>query len=218
MRHPRMDDFFARFLVAETGIAVLAVDYDTAPQVRYPVAQEEAHDVAAYVAEPRCRAGPRRRSARDRRLQRRRQPGRLRVPRRPVTSDTFAARFQLLGVPSLDLAESYADKQPVGSPMLAEGIHHLVRATYFNDASRRTEPYASPLRAESLAGLPPTLIVTGGMDLLSREGHAYARRLAEAGVTVQHRTLPRADHYFLSRENVRVELGLMARALAAHLE
>src|SRR5689334_25150890 len=37
MRHPRMDDFFARFVAAECGAAVLNVDYDVAPQVRYPV-------------------------------------------------------------------------------------------------------------------------------------------------------------------------------------
>lgn len=216
MRYPRMDDFFARFLVAEVGVAVLGVDYDAAPQVRYPVAQEEAHDVAAYVASHGDELGL--------------DGGRLAIGGfsaggnlaasaclQARDQDTFHARFQLLGVPSLDLAEAYADKQPVGTPMLAESIHHLVRETYFNDKSRRSEPYASPLRAESLVGLPPTLIVTGGMDLLSREGHAYARRLAEAGVAVQHRALPRADHYFLDRENARVEMGEMARALATHL-
>ncbi|MCW2846709.1 MAG: carboxylesterase [Marmoricola sp.] len=51
MRHPRMDDFFARFLVSEAAVAVVSVDYDVAPQVRYPVAQEEVYDVAAFLAE-----------------------------------------------------------------------------------------------------------------------------------------------------------------------
>ena len=39
MRYPAMDDFFARFVVAETGAAVLNVDYDVAPRHRYPVVQ-----------------------------------------------------------------------------------------------------------------------------------------------------------------------------------
>lgn len=216
MRHPRMDDFFARFLVAEARIAVLAVDYDVAPQGRYPVAQEQAHDVAAYVASH----GP------DLDLDGNRLSiggfsagGNLAASTCLQARDraSFRPRFQLLGVPALDLAEAYADKQPVGSPMLTEGIHDLVRATYFKDASRRSEPYASPLRAESLAGLPPTMVVTGGRDLLSREGAAYAGRLAEDGVAVSHRNLPHADHYFLTPDNAQLEMARMAAALVEHL-
>ena len=62
--------------------------------------------------------------------------------------------------------------------MLGEGILGLVRATYFKDASRRTEAYASPLRADDVADLPPTMVVTAERDLLRREGDAYADRLA----------------------------------------
>ena len=51
MRHPRMDDFFARFVAEECRAVVVNVDYDVAPQVRYPVAQHQAHDVAAWVAD-----------------------------------------------------------------------------------------------------------------------------------------------------------------------
>ena len=216
MRHPQMDDFFARFLVAEAGIAVLAVDYDVAPQVRYPVAQEQAHDVAAYVANsPEALGLDGDRLA----IGGFSAGGNLAASACLQARDrgTFRPRFQLLGVPALDLAESYAEKRPVGSPMLTRDIHDLVRATYFRDASRRTEPYASPLRAESLAGLPPTMVVTGGRDLLSREGGAYALRLAEDGVPVQHRVLPEADHYFLDASNARSEMGLMAQALREHL-
>src|SRR5512141_2787346 len=50
MRHPRMDDFFARYVAATCDAVVVNVDYDVAPQARYPVAQEQAHDVAAWVA------------------------------------------------------------------------------------------------------------------------------------------------------------------------
>ena len=216
MRHPRMDDFFARFLVAEAGVAVVAVDYSVAPQVRYPVAQEQVHDVLAHLAHHGEEVG----------LDGSRLSvggfsagGNLAASACLQARDrgTLEPRFQLLGVPSLDVAEEYADKRPVGTPMLGPGILDLVRATYFKDASRRTEPYASPLRAESLAGLPPAMVVTGEVDLLRREGDAYARRLAEAGVPVEHRVVPGADHYFLSPANARAEMGRIADAVRRRL-
>ena len=51
MRYPQMDDFFCRHVAAECGLVVVNVDYDVAPQKRYPVAQEQAHDVLAWVAD-----------------------------------------------------------------------------------------------------------------------------------------------------------------------
>jgi acetyl esterase len=55
-------------------------------------------------------------------------------------------------------------------------------------------PYASPLLAESLEGLPPATVATCGFDPLRDEGAAYAQRLEEAGVDVNHINYDDAIH------------------------
>lgn len=60
------------------------------------------------------------------------------------------------------------------------------------------DPYAAPLSAPSLAGLPPAVVVLGGADLLRDEGRAYATRLRDEGVDVDEICFPGQPHGFLN--------------------
>ena len=57
---------------------------------------------------------------------------------------------------------------------------------YLPDLERRSEPFASPLRAsdEQLHGLPPAFVIVDEADVLRDEGEVYAARLRAAGVAV----------------------------------
>ncbi len=58
---------------------------------------------------------------------------------------------------------------------------------YLNNPAEAEDPYASPLKAESLGNLPNTLVITAQNDPLRDEGENYAKALASAGVNVEHR-------------------------------
>jgi acetyl esterase len=216
MRYPKMDDFFCRFLVAEAGVAVVNVDYLVAPRVRYPVAHEQAHDVVAWLAQHAGEWGL--------------DAGRISVGGfsgggslaasaclQARDLGTAAPRLQLLAVPSLEVAGDVRDKTAtIPHPMIGPGLLTTVRATYFKDASRRAEPYASPLLAGTVAGLPPTVVVTAEHDVLRAEGDAYAARLASEGLLVEHRVVPGRDHYFLDGRDP-VQARRQLDDLAAHV-
>lgn len=69
---------------------------------------------------------------------------------------------------------------------------------YLPDALHGRNPYASPLRARSLADLPPALVLTCGFDPLRDEGRAYAERLDAAGVPTTLIDYERMTHAFLN--------------------
>jgi acetyl esterase/lipase len=81
-------------------------------------------------------------------------------------------------------------------------------------------PYAAAARAESLAGLPPTYMICGALDLFLEEDMEYARRLIRAGVATELHIYPGAPHGFMfapeasvTKTYVRDSMAALKRAL-----
>ena len=58
------------------------------------------------------------------------------------------------------------------------------------------------MRAETLAGLPSTCVLTAEYDVLHDEGEAFAQRLREAGIPVVARSYAGMNHGFLKYTGV----------------
>jgi acetyl esterase len=65
---------------------------------------------------------------------------------------------------------------------------------YLQDDIHGSNPYASPLKANSFEGLPPGTIVTCGFDPLRDECAVYAAELEAAGIDVKHLHYPEGVH------------------------
>jgi|TARA_Y100000296_G_scaffold80411_1_gene105840 acetyl esterase len=80
--------------------------------------------------------------------------------------------------------------------MLAKRDIRFGSRMYFGDD--RPPRRASPLRAETLAGVAPAYVITAGLDPLRDEGIAYVARLRSEGVPVTHRHHDGQIHGFFS--------------------
>src|SRR5262249_30316902 len=110
-----------------------------------------------------------------------------------------ALRGQLLIYP-------VTDYHSPGTPSYAENAngYGLTRDTmewvwghYLANPGDASNPYAAPLGAADLRGLPPALVQTAEYDPLRDEGERYAERLRKAGVPVELSRWNGMNHGFL---------------------
>lgn len=178
-------DAFARVLAERTGWAVLLVDYRLAPEHRYPTAVDDAWSALLWAADrstevvgadlPLCVAGD---SA----------GGNLAavMAHRARTPGTPALALQVLVYPATDSDTERPSYLAPGNQLLVDRDSMLwFWDHYAPDPASRTEPEASPLRADDLSGLAPAVVITAEFDPLRDEGMAYADRLRQAGVRVE---------------------------------
>ncbi|MDQ0255188.1 acetyl esterase [Evansella vedderi] len=98
----------------------------------------------------------------------------------------------------LDVSLASREIYDSGYYLLSRTVMYRARDLYTPEEWMWSSPYASPLQAENLEGLPPALIITAEFDPLRDEGEAYAERLAEFGVSVRATRYKGVMHGFVS--------------------
>jgi acetyl esterase len=177
-------DVLCRQLTAEAGVSVIAVDYRLAPEHKFPAAVDDAWSATRWIAAHAAELGV---DADRLAVGGDSAGGNLAAVIALLARDAGGPRIalQILLYPVTDLvseSQSYADL--ADGYMLTRDSMRWFRAQYLAKEEDAADWRVSPLRASSLAGLPPALVVTAGYDPLRDEGEAYARRLREAGVSV----------------------------------
>jgi acetyl esterase/lipase len=179
-------DRLIRELSVGTGAAVAFVEYDRSPEARYPVAIEQGYATARWVLREGAEHGL---DAECMAVAGDSVGGNMAAALALMAGERGDVRFvhQSMYYPVTD------SRMNTGSyKQFAEGYFLTAKAMawfwdcYLPDVERRSEPFASPLRAsdEQLAELPPAFVIVDEADVLRDEGEAYAARLRAAGVAV----------------------------------
>ena len=192
-------DASVRALTVASGCDVVSVDYRLAPEHVFPAAVDDAYDALVWAA------------------------GSL-ADGRPLVVAGDSAGGNLAAVSALRARDTGGPSlvfqvlvYPVTDYDLDRKSYHQYDGTefilnrrdmewfwdhYAPDPAARANPYASPLRASDLSGLPPAYVVTAEHDPLRDEGFAYADRLRAAKVPVEHRHYATQIHAFFTFVNL----------------
>ncbi|PYN83474.1 MAG: acetyl hydrolase [Candidatus Rokuibacteriota bacterium] len=180
-------DVQCRQVTAEAGITVVAVDYRLAPEHKFPAAVDDAWAATRWVVSHASELGV---DGRRIAVAGDSAGGNLAAVVALLARDAAdgpAIALQVLVYPVTDLSsESKSYNDFAEGYMLTRDSMRWFKNHYLKSAGDAEDWRASPIRAKSLAGLPPALVVTAGFDPLRDEGAAYAARLTEAGVRVDY--------------------------------
>ncbi|WGD48832.1 alpha/beta hydrolase [Bradyrhizobium sp. CB1650] len=211
-------DVGCRKLATEGALIVISVDYRLAPEHKFPAAVDDAIAATKWVAANARELG-------------------IDAARLSVGGDSaggnlaavvaIAARdgngpaiaAQVLIYPAIDFAMTHGShSEPETSVLLTHSVIRWFRDHYLNGTADAEDWRASPARAATLLGLPPSYVLTAGADPLRDEGEEYAARLKQAGVSVTYRHFPGQFHGFFTMGKLLEQANVAASEIGAWLK
>jgi acetyl esterase len=193
-------DAMCRVLANASSCRVIAVDYRLAPEHPFPIPLEDCWAALRWAAEEYARqplvlggdsAGGNMTAV---------------LAQRARDGGGPELALQVLVYPATDFTMNDSPSmQAYGSgpeTFLTRAEMEWFEANYITDETQREDPEVSPLKAQSLSGLSPAILVTAQYDPLCDQGVAYAERLTAEGVPVTHHHYDDQIHAFFGFVNL----------------
>jgi acetyl esterase len=190
-------DNVARELAHATGAVVVSVEYRLAPEHPYPQGLDDCEAVTRWAHEHAGRFGV---AASSLMVGGESAGGNLAAAvalRLRDAGDALLAG-QVLIYPGTAGGASFPSREQFDGLVIGQDISRRYWEAYTGGQDVDEDPYAAPLRAKSLAGLPPAIVVLGGCDMLRDEGRAYAARMRDDGVEVDEACYAGQPHGFVN--------------------
>ena len=194
-------------------LPVIAIDYRLAPEFPWPAAPDDCEAAARWVAGSPGEIG---RSITSLILSGDSAGGNLAIVTAAALRDAPAkipVIAQLPFYPATDASKDYPSYAEFADGyLLTKDSMEWFMAAYRAEADHIR---SSPLLGD-LAGMPPAVVVTGGLDPIRDQGRAYAAALALAGVPVVFREAKGNIHGFITlRKAIPSSVGDVMGAFAA---
>jgi acetyl esterase len=193
-------DMIARGLSHASGAILISVDYRLAPEHRFPAAIDDAWAAVRWASQHAIELGG--------------HPKLLAVAgdsaggviasaialrARDEKGPELAAQVNFYGSCNYPSQLTASARAFAEGPLLSKTDIDYFWSLYLSDPARdQHHPWASPIRAASLAGLPPAFVATAEIDPSRDDTEAFAAKLAAAGTSVTQRRYPGMVHGFLS--------------------
>lgn len=196
-------DVACRAISRRSGAAVVSVDYRLAPEHRFPAAVDDCYAALDWTAA----------NARSLGVDRSRiyvggdsAGGNLAavvaLKSRDEKGPAIAGQAMVYPVTNLASFDTPSYEEFADGYQLTRASMEWFRNHYLREPEDGLHPYASPLLAPDLSGLPPALVLTAECDPLRDEAEAFAARLETAGVAVAHTRYEGMIHPFFSLSGV----------------
>jgi acetyl esterase len=191
-----------RALANGAGCIVIAVDYRLAPEHKFPAAAEDCYGATKWVVLNAASFGgdPTRIAVGGDSA-----GGNLAAVVAQMATDRGAptVSYQLLIYPVTDYSYDTASYKSNGEGyLLTKNSMQWFWNHYLSNPNDGENPYASPLRGKRLSNLPPAWVITAEFDPLRDEGEAYAKRMKDAGVSVEYADYKGMIHGFFSMGHI----------------
>ena len=178
-------DFVCRGIANRAGCRVISVGYRLAPEAKFPAAVDDCFAITKWIAD----------HAADLQVDADRiavggdsSGGNLAAVVAQLARDHRgpSLAFQALVYPITDHSFDTRSYRDYGDGyFLTRDAMVWLWNHYLEKAADGNSPLASPLRATTLAGLPPAIVITAEFDPLRDEADAYAARLRADDVSVE---------------------------------